>query len=275
MDHPLVSVCGCDPRFGTILLSDKISRSNAPRVSVIRLTTVSPSLRFTLPPRTRSHLVPLTSLYPQTTMAVDVFSVPVFLVVFREALETVIIISILFAFLKQTLDGPERNVKVYKKLVAQVWLGTGLGLLLCLIIGGALIGVFYTIGANKWDTTELNYEGAFALVASVIISVVGIALLRVGKMQEKWRVKLAAAIEGPVQTRGRRGALKRFFEKYFMFMLPFVTVLREGIEAIVFVAGVTFSAPATSVPLPAVVGLLVGGLVGYLLYKYTRWILPH
>ncbi len=53
-------------------------------------------------------------------MAVDVFSVPVFLVVFREALETVIIVSILFAFLKQTLDGPEKDSKVYKKLVRQV-----------------------------------------------------------------------------------------------------------------------------------------------------------
>ena len=53
-------------------------------------------------------------------MAVEVFSVPIFLVVFREALEAVIIISVLLAFLKQTLDGPNRDVQVYKKLVWQV-----------------------------------------------------------------------------------------------------------------------------------------------------------
>lgn len=53
-------------------------------------------------------------------MAVDVFSVPIFLVVFREALETVIIVSVLLAFLKQTLDGPNRDTVVYKKLVRQV-----------------------------------------------------------------------------------------------------------------------------------------------------------
>ena len=53
-------------------------------------------------------------------MAPDVFSVPVFLIVFRESLETVIIVSILLAFLKQTLDGPDRDPKVYKKLVRQV-----------------------------------------------------------------------------------------------------------------------------------------------------------
>ena len=53
-------------------------------------------------------------------MAKDVFSGPVFLIVFRETLETVIIVSVLLAFLKQTLDGPNRDVKVYKKLRRQV-----------------------------------------------------------------------------------------------------------------------------------------------------------
>lgn len=56
-------------------------------------------------------------------MAVDVFSVPVFLIVFRETLETVIIVSILLAFLKQTLGGPEQDAKIYKKLVRQVSYG--------------------------------------------------------------------------------------------------------------------------------------------------------
>ncbi|KAI0425334.1 iron permease FTR1/Fip1/EfeU [Xylaria sp. FL1042] len=203
-------------------------------------------------------------------MAKDVFSVPVFLVVFRETLETVIIVSVLLAFLKQTLDGPNRDVAVYKALVRQVWFGVGLGFFLCLVIAAGIIGTFYTVGRNAWDANEYNYEGAFALFASLIISVVGVALLRVGKMQEKWRVKLAKALEAPVAvgtTGSRTGWLKRFAEKYAMFVLPFVTVLREGIEAIVFIAGVSFSAPAYAVPLPVVVGLIVGAIVGYILYR--------
>ncbi|KAI0385636.1 iron permease FTR1 [Hypomontagnella monticulosa] len=200
--------------------------------------------------------------------AEDVFAVPVFLIVFRETLETVIIVSVLLAFLKQTLDGPNRDISVYKALVKQVWWGVGLGFFLCLVVGGGLIGAFYTIGSNTWETNEYNYEGAFALVASIIISIVGAALLRVGKMQEKWRVKLAKAMEAPIGTNNRRsGRFRRFAEKYAMFILPFITVLREGIEAIVFVAGVTFSSPATAVPLPVFVGLLAGTIVGYLLYK--------
>jgi len=149
-----------------------------------------------------------------------------------------------------------------------VWLGTGLGFFVCLVVAAAIIGTFYTVGANRWEASELIYEGVFALVASIIITIVGAALLRVGKMQEKWRVKLAAALEAPVGTKGGFGGrARRFAEKYAMFILPFITVLREGIEAIVFIAGVSFSATAASVPLPVVVGLLVGCLVGYLLYK--------
>ncbi|KAK4167341.1 iron permease FTR1/Fip1/EfeU [Cladorrhinum sp. PSN259] len=197
----------------------------------------------------------------------QVFSVPIFLVTFREALETVIIVSVLLAFLKQTLA--TNHPAAHKKLVRQVWLGTALGILLSLIVGAALIAVFYTLGTNHWETSELNYEGSFALIASIIITIVGFALLRIGKMQEKWRNKIVAALENreTKHSGGLKGGLKRWMEKYAMFALPFVTVLREGIEAIVFIAGVTFSAPATSVPLAVVVGIAVGVLVGWGLYK--------
>lgn len=87
-------------------------------------------------------------------------------------------------------------------------------------------------------------------------------------MQEKWRVKLSIAMEAKVGNGGsRKGGFKLFCERYAMFMLPFVTVLREGCEAVVFVAGVTFSAPATAVPLPIICGLAAGAVVGYAIYK--------
>ena len=53
-------------------------------------------------------------------MTVNVFAVPVFFIVFRETIETGIIVAVLLAFLKQTLDGPNGDVAVYKKLVKQV-----------------------------------------------------------------------------------------------------------------------------------------------------------
>ena len=115
-----------------------------------------------------------------------------------------------------------------------------MGLLICLVVAGGLIGTFYTVGHNAWQSSEYNYEGAFALVAVAIITPLGVGLLRIGKMQDKWRVKLAKSLEAPISTTGSKaGWLKRFLEKYAMFFLPFITVIREGVEAIVFIAGVS------------------------------------
>jgi high-affinity iron transporter len=50
---------------------------------------------------------------------VNVFAVPVFFIVFRETLETSIIVSVLLSFLKQQL-GPDKDKTVYKKLRNQV-----------------------------------------------------------------------------------------------------------------------------------------------------------
>jgi hypothetical protein len=55
-----------------------------------------------------------------TTMTVNVFSVPIFFVVFRESLETVVIVSVLLAFIKQSLDGSEKDAQLRKKLFWQV-----------------------------------------------------------------------------------------------------------------------------------------------------------
>ena len=49
----------------------------------------------------------------------NVFAVPIFFIVFRETIETGIVISVLLSFLKQQL-GPDHDATVYKKLRKQV-----------------------------------------------------------------------------------------------------------------------------------------------------------
>lgn len=197
----------------------------------------------------------------------DLFSVPIFLIILRETLETAIIVSVLLAFIDQTL-GDTRDAILSRSLRRQVWLGTVTGFGICLVISAGIIGLFYAAGKDAWGSHENLYEGAFALVASLIISVMGAALLRVGRMQDKWRLKLAAALDdAPSPATTRAGWLAAKVDRYAMFILPFVTVLREGVEAVVFVAGVSFQAPPTAIPLPLICGVLGGSGVGYLLYK--------
>ena len=60
----------------------------------------------------------------------------------------------------------------------------------------------------------------------------GAALLRVSKLQDKWRVKISKVLEQKDSKLPIKGKLKMWSEKYAMFILPFITVLREGIEAV-------------------------------------------
>lgn len=169
-----------------------------------------------------------------------------------------------------------------KRLVRQVWAGVGLGVLICLIICAGVIGtceyprligpvladntVVYTAGKNAFDSAENIWEGVFALIASIIITIMGAALLRVSKLQDKWRKKIRKVLEEN-DEKPVGGRFKRWSEKYAMFILPFITVLREGIEAVLFIAGVGIGLPGTSIPLAAICGLGAGALIGYLIYK--------
>lgn len=71
----------------------------------------------------------------------------------------------LLAFLKQTLS-PEHDAAIRKRLVRQVWLGVGAGVLICLIICAGVIGTFYTAGRNAFEAAEHIWEGVFGILAS-------------------------------------------------------------------------------------------------------------
>nr|KAJ3401760.1 hypothetical protein HK105_004417 [Polyrhizophydium stewartii] len=52
-----------------------------------------------------------------------------------------------------------------------------------------------------------------------------------------------------------------------LFWLPFVTILREGLEVVVFIGGVSLGEPASSIPVSAAAGLLAGIGIGYLVHR--------
>lgn len=203
-------------------------------------------------------------------MSNKIFNVAVFFVVFRECLEAFIIISVLLSFVNQAIGADDPVIR--KKLVWQIWTGVFLGFVICLAVGGAFVGVYYTLGRDIFGSAEDLWEGVFCMIATVMISMMGIAMLRVNKLQAKWRIKIARSLIEIPERKRDRFRFGYLAKKYSMFLLPFVTVLREGLEAVVFVAGAgitTQGSSASAYPLPVVVGLISGGLVGVLLYYGT------
>lgn len=223
----------------------------------------------------------------------SLISFKVFFVLLRETFESAIVISILLSFLKQNFTTNEHRAEenrvhidkaVYRSLQLQVWLGAFIGLAICLAIGAVFIALFYLIGTNYWTTYERVWEAVFSVLSSFIISVMGLSLLRMNSMQKKWQAKLSKdmakqfatdptgvdeedIVEGPQHKRGIRGWFKKYAEKYSLMVLPLVTLLREGLEAIFVISGVSASEPVSSLPLSIILAFTIGSLIGVSLYK--------
>lgn len=228
------------------------------------------------------------------------FSIQIFFIILRETLETAIIISVLLSFInkREPEDDSEQSQhikRINKKLRLQVWLGAICGLLVCFLIGLVFIGFFYFVETDLWSYTERLWEGVFSLLSSVVITMMGVGLLRINKvMKIKWWIKLGSAYHGeepqkldvgqileadPLEadavaeeglTRALLGLKKpqeSFSQRYFLAILPFVTTLREGLEAVVFIGGIGMSQPPSSLPLAVLAGLLLGSAIGLSLYK--------
>ncbi|KAG0369280.1 hypothetical protein BGZ54_010376 [Gamsiella multidivaricata] len=184
----------------------------------------------------------------------DYFSIPIFFIIFRETTEAAIIVSVLLSFLNQVLtDDPAMR----RRLSRQVWAGTGLGLLVSLAIGA---GNLYA--TNLWAASEGIWVGCFSFVAVLMITVMGVAMLRTNQMQEKWKLKLSKALSD--ESSHGLGSQSR---KYALFILPLITLLREGLEAVVFIGGVTFTEEPRAVPLAVLTGVALGWLVGFAIYR--------
>lgn len=155
---------------------------------------------------------------------------------------------------------------VYRRLVFQVWIGAVLGLVVCFVIGSFFVYAFYHLGKDLWGSTEKLWEAFFSIFASLIITFMGATMLRINKLREKWRIKIGKAI---IETHSGRGSwgLRHLSRKYAMGILPFITTLREGLEAVVFLGGLGVNQAATSFPLPAITAILLGSTIGWGMYK--------
>lgn len=207
-----------------------------------------------------------------------------------ETIEAAIIVSVLLSFVEQLMttgrlspresatgfdNDANHNARVkniVKRMRIQIWAGTITGFFIALCIGAAFIAVFYTKLNDLWAKTEQIWEGVFSVIAAVLIFIMGIAFLKMDHSRIKWRYKLAASFERSsdkvIHEDGGEGAQKESrTSKWALFLLPLITLLREGLEAVVFVGGVSMNTTAAAIPIPVVVGLICGVIVGWVIYR--------
>ncbi|OCF35422.1 iron ion transporter [Kwoniella heveanensis CBS 569] len=172
--------------------------------------------------------------------------------------------------------------QVIRKMRLQIWSGAVLGGSVAMAIGAIFLYVFYTYTHDLWQDAENLWEGGFCALASVLILVMGLAFLRLPHAQTKWRLKLLSAYhsqssndpENPhhAHSHAHDASLKhRRANKAtaILFGLPFITVLREGLEGVVFLGGIGLSEKGSAVAGGGIGGLIIGGLLAWVLFSST------
>lgn len=147
----------------------------------------------------------------------DVFSVVALLIMFREALESAIIISIMLQMCDRLKLQHAKKVGasrccVYRDrlcLLTQVcplgavWAGALSGCGIALIVGVIFIIVFYVAQNSVFSGNgKTVFEGILELIASFLITVLGFAMLKIRGYEAKWEHKLQrqAAAQAAAQT---------------------------------------------------------------------------
>jgi high-affinity iron transporter len=120
----------------------------------------------------------------------------------------------------------------------QVWWGIIAGVVLSLILGIILTVVFYVLGKDIFGEHEQLWEGILGSIAVVLLTWLAFRMLKVNVLVAKWERKiqkhtesaeLAQKIEGP----------QSWSKSYSLAILSFTVVIREGLEAVIFIAGVS------------------------------------
>ncbi|GBF96952.1 plasma membrane iron permease [Raphidocelis subcapitata] len=189
----------------------------------------------------------------------DYFSIVAFFIFLRETLEASVIIAVLLQVMNRTLP----------RLKRQVWWGAGAGIVISIIFGGIFAGVYYAAKTMLFKgTAKAIFQGVISYIAVFLITYLAFAMLRFANIEEKYARKLevaaknaAANASNPVHNRT---------QGYSVAILAFTAVLREGIESVIFLAGVGSNTGVASIPLAALAGLAVGLAVGLAIYYSGR-----
>mmetsp|Transcript_86 Transcript_86/g.146 ORF Transcript_86/g.146 Transcript_86/m.146 type:complete len:529 (-) Transcript_86:1702-3288(-) len=180
----------------------------------------------------------------------QIFSAAAFFIVLRETLEACLVAGIVFAYLARV--GRE-------DLNKYVWWGIGLAIGVSVAIGIALGVVFHTRGDQLFSgKTEYIFEGIVFLVAAALLTWMITWMMYTGK---NFRTELEGQVAAKLDKKGG---------KWYLMLMVFLQILREGIETVIFLFGVgsvESSGGWRAVPLPGILGLLVGIVVAILMFK--------
>ncbi|GLU30172.1 FTR1 family protein [Trinickia caryophylli] len=174
----------------------------------------------------------------------------VLFVVWRESVEALLVVGILYAWLKNGDAAARRGLPF-------LWAGVGIGLLAAVVLGAALVGFTEVLSGDAAD----YFQTAMVLIACVLIVQMVIWMKRHGRT-------LKRDMERSLQERTRDG------NRWGVAVLVALAIAREGSETVIFLYGLGFGQSghvSASDVFAIVIGLALAFLTFYLLQLGGRF----
>lgn len=163
------------------------------------------------------------------------------LVTLRETLEASLVVGIMLAFLNHTKNREHNPV---------IWLGVTAGVLCSLIV----MMLFQVLIGGFEGPTEQIYEGTTMLLAAGLISWMVIWLARHGRSMRK-------GIESQLDMHLKAGEL------FSIFLLVFTSILREGVETVIFLQAAFLQTQDSFMHIGAIAGIVLAIGLAWLLFR--------
>jgi high-affinity iron transporter len=159
----------------------------------------------------------------------------------REGFEAALVVAIVFAYLRK-LDRLQ--------MAGAVWAGVGAAALVSIALG---VAVHLTVGSLE-GATRLRAFAAVSLVAACVLT-----------WMVFWMRRQARLIKGDLEQRVDQ-ALVATRVGFALAMVAFLAVLREGIEAALFLIAAATEESGRDVLAGGLIGLLLAGIAAYAVY---------
>jgi len=169
----------------------------------------------------------------------------VFIITLREGVEIAVVLAIIIAYLKQLGQMKE---------IGKVWIGTGAAALVSVL---AAMGIFFIMGSTEIEGFQAILEGILKIVAVIMLTWMTIWMKRQGG-------NIGGDLKRRIQIALSHGSVLALAS------LAFISVLREGIETVLFIVGSAQKTSAVATVSGSILGFGVAAILGYILYRGTH-----
>ena len=169
----------------------------------------------------------------------------VFIITLREGVEIAVVLAIILAYLKQLGQMKETG---------KVWIGAGAAGLISVL---AAVGIFFVLGTTEIEGFQAVLEGILKIVAVIMLTWMTIWMKRQGG-------NISGTLKRQIQVALSHGSV------WALASLAFISVLREGIETVLFIVGSAQETSALATVSGSILGFSVAAILGYILYRGTH-----